>query len=95
MLDAIYKLRLSDLEKIRRSEKSSPLLLTLYEFLWKSPIIETNKMVPVLSASYNTVAKAIDTLCRLRILEQIDSKARYRRFGYRCLLDFYPNDKIE
>lgn len=87
MLDAIHKLRFSDLEKIRSSQRCSPLLLTLYECLWKTPVIETSKMVPILNMSYNTVAKAVDALCQLNILKQIDSKVRYRRFGYEGLLD--------
>lgn len=94
MLDAIYKPRLYDLEKVRGSKKRSPSLLTLYEHLWRSPVIETSKMLPILNMSYNTVAKAVDTLCQLDILKQIDSKTRYRRFGYNGLLDilsYYPH----
>lgn len=87
ILDVIYRLRTFDLEKLYSYEKYSPLLLTLYEHLWESPVIETSKLVSVLNMSYNTVAKAVDALRQLNILEQIDSKTRYRKFGYRCLLE--------
>lgn len=87
MLDALYTLRLSDLERMQNSEKCSPLLLMLYEYLWKSPIIETSKMVPILNVSYNTVAKAVDALRYFNVLEPMDSKVRYRRFVYRRLTD--------
>lgn len=95
MLNEVHRLRISDLEKLQNYEKCSPLLLALYDYLWKAPIIEARNMVSILNVSYNTAAKAMDTLCRLSILEQMDSKTRYRRFGYRHLLDFYPTDKIE
>ncbi|MDL2328016.1 Fic family protein [Ruminococcaceae bacterium OttesenSCG-928-A11] len=87
MLDVLYRLRLSDLERIQNSKKCSPLLLMLYEYLWKSPIIETSKMVPILNVSYNTVAKAVDALRYFNVLEPMDSKVRYRRFVYRRLTD--------
>lgn len=86
MLDEIYMLRKSDYAKLCSYEKSSPLLLAFYEHLWKSPVIEARDMTLVLNVSYNTVAKAIDTLRSLDILKQADKKTRYRRFSYRKLL---------
>ena len=85
ILSELHQLRVSDLEKLQNFKKCSPLLSTLYEHLWKSPIIETRKIASVLGVSYNTTAKAVDTLCYLGILEQVDSKTRYRRFGYKKL----------
>ena len=87
MLDEIHELRASDLAKLYSCGKCSPLLLALYEHLWQSPIIEARNMTTVLNASYNTIAKAIDTLCYFDILGQTDAKARYRKFGYKNLLD--------
>ena len=87
MLDELYRLRLSDLKRLHSCEKLSPLVRTLYEHLWRSPTIETSKMVSTLNMSYNTVAKAMGTLRDLNILEQVDSKTRYRQFGYHGLLD--------
>lgn len=94
MLDAINELRLSDFEKLQSSKNCSSLLLTLYEHLWKSPIIETSKMVSVLNVSYNTVAKAVEALCHFGILEQIDTKTRYRQFGYQRLLHICERSRI-
>lgn len=90
MLTEIHQIRVSDLEKLHKYEKCSPLLLAFYDYLWKSPIIEARNMVSILNVSYNTIAKTMDTLCRLGLLEQVDSRTRYRKFGYRRLLDFYP-----
>lgn len=91
MLDALYKLRCSDLEKLQSSERCSPLILALYEHLWKSPVIETSKIVPILNVSYNTVAKAVDALYHLDVLVTMDSKIRYRKFGYEKLLHILPH----
>lgn len=90
ILDELYRLRASDLAKLRVYEKPSPLLLMLYEYLWTLPVVEARNMIPVLNVSYNTVTKAMNTLCRLGILEKLDLKTRYRKFGYRRLLDYYP-----
>ncbi len=89
MLAEIHQLRVSDLEVLNKYEKCSPLLLAFYDYLWKSPIIEARNMVSILNVSYNTIAKMMDILCRLGLLEQMDSRTRYRKFGYRRLLNIY------
>ena len=85
LLDNISQLRQSDLEKLRSYEKCSSLLLALYDHLWKSPVVEARSLVSLLGVSYNTAAKAVKDLCYLGILEQLDFKERYRRFGYEKL----------
>ncbi|MDL2272972.1 Fic family protein [Oscillospiraceae bacterium OttesenSCG-928-G22] len=91
MLDELHKLRLSDLERLRGYEKCSSLLLAFYNYLWEAPVIEARGMIPVLNVSYNTVAKAIEILCDLKILEHIDTKMRYRKFGYKKFLNICYN----
>jgi Fic family protein len=86
ILDNLYKLRMSDLKKLRNNKKCSQLMLALYEYLWQSPIIEAREMTSTFDVSYNTVAKAMNSLCVLGILHQMDSKTRYRRFGYKEML---------
>lgn len=87
MLDGLYALRKPDLEALHSFGKCSSSLLALYEHLWISPVIEAKNMAPMLDASYNTVAKAINTLHCLDILKQTDAKTRYRQFGYRKLMN--------
>jgi len=89
MLDEIHRLRATDLGKIRNYERCSPLLLVFYDYLWTTHVVEARNMVSILDVSYNTVAKAVDTLRSLDILKQADAKTRYRRFEYRRLLSIF------
>ena len=87
MLDDIRELRQFELEKLLNYKKYSPLLLALYDYLWKSPVIAARSLVSVPGVSYNTAAKAVKSLCEIGILKQTNFKERYRRFGYERLSD--------
>ena len=91
ILTRLQKLRDSDLMKIKLLEKPSPVVLRVYEQIWKTPIIETRHIAADLELSYNTVVKAVDTLLSLNILRQIGEKKRYRRYAYTDLLEIFKH----
>lgn len=66
MLNSLHQMRLSDMEKLQGSgKKLTPLVSSLYEHLWISPIIE---------------AKSIKQLLKIRLLQMVGSQKMKSKF---------------
>jgi len=68
--------------KLPVSSRRQDSLATLFAFIEEQPIIEIGKTAEVLGFSYNTIAKAVETLVDLGILKQTNSGSRNRIFAY-------------
>jgi len=82
-------IRNSDYAKIQSFDKATPVVLRVYEHIWSKPIVEVQHIVKELGLSYNTVAKAVNILVSLGIIQQFDGQKRYRKYAYTDLLDIF------
>lgn len=68
------------------------MLIRLFEYIERNPIIEIGKTAEALGVQYNTVSKAVAALVKLSILQQVDSGKRNRRFAYVAYLEVLRKD---
>ena len=66
--------------------------LRLFKTIQRHPIIDITKTAQQWGVPYNTVAKAVEQLVQLSILEQVDTKKRNRQFVYAKYLDILRKD---
>ena len=84
-----HDLRIFDYAKIQSLDRVYPAVLRIYEYIWKTPIIEVRHIAKDLGLSYNTVAKAVNIFLSLGVLHQVDGQKRYRKYAYTNLLDIF------
>ncbi|MEX1028542.1 MAG: Fic family protein [Paenibacillaceae bacterium] len=86
-IQVISKLNIANAAKIAALPRRNKTLIQLFDYVQRNPIIDIAKTSAALGVQYNTVAKAVDTLVNLEILEQVNTNKRNRRFMYAEYLD--------
>ena len=82
----LHILHNENIEKLK-TERSAKTLISLFDYLEQQPIVDIGKTAKYLGLSYNTTAKAVQTMQRLNILVASDNKNRNRTFSYTQYLD--------
>lgn len=86
----MIKLKNKDKEKISNhsiSVKRKEVVNLVFEYILSHPLIDISKTAKYLEISYNTVCRAIDTLCELNILKKIDMNKRNKKYIYEKYFD--------
>lgn len=91
-IHVINKLNIENRAKIEALPGRKKTVTHLFNYIQRNPIIDIAKTSVALGVQYNTVAKAVDTLVALEILEQANSYKRNRRFIYSGYLDALRKD---
>lgn len=91
-IHVINKLNIENRAKIEALPGRKKTVIRLFNYVQRNPIIDIAKTSVALGVQYNTVAKAVDTLVALEILEQANSYKRNRRFMYSGYLDALRKD---
>ena len=86
------QLNLENEAKIQTLPNRKVNALRLFRTIQRQPIIDISKTAQQWGVQYNTVAKAVDQLVQLSILEQVDTKKRNRQFVYAKYLDILRKD---
>jgi Fic family protein len=81
-----------NLAKINSLKGRKSTVLSLFNYVERNPIIDIGKTAEALKLQYNTVAKAVDSLVSLGILEQLNTNKRNRRFEYTRYLEILRKD---
>ena len=84
-INALHKQNMAKLEKIPLRNRENAIIL--FEYIEKSPIIDTTKTASDLGLSYNTTAKNIAVLCEKEILIPASKKGKATRFSYEAYLN--------
>jgi Fic family protein len=90
-IERLLRLREENTAKIATLGRSAKTALKVFAYLEHSPIIEAQKTARELGLSFNTVAKAVENLRSLSIL-QTSALRRNRRFAYTAYLDILRKD---
>ena len=91
-INIIHKLKDENLAKIRTLPGRTDTVGKLFHYIERNPIIDIAKTSKELGLQYNTVAKAVEKLVALDILEQVNSFKRNRRFAYTQYLNVLRKD---
>lgn len=83
-LMSLHKRNILMIQTLGRSAKTS---LKVLAYLEANPIIEISRTAAALDVSFNTVAKAVEHLERIGILENTNNISRNRIFAYSSYLD--------
>ena len=87
-LTALHDRNVSLINNMGRSSKN---IMKLFAYLEENPIIEMQKTAAALSLSFNTVAGAVDRLCKADILIKTSNVRRNRTFSYEAYLEILRN----
>lgn len=74
--DAILKLKKETEEKIQKTGNRSHHLLTIIEFLYQKPVVNTSKIIEITKVSQGTGYKIIEELVNMGILKEITGSKR-------------------
>jgi Fic family protein len=85
----LHNRNISKIEKVNRTSKT---LVSIFNYLEGSPIIEIKKTSIELGIAYNTVSKGVDRLMELGILRQVENIQRNRVFVYEEYLNILRKD---
>jgi Fic family protein len=91
-IQIVHQLNLENEAKIQTLPNRKVNALRLFRTIQRQPIIDISKTAQQWGVQYNTVAKAVDQLVQLSILEQVDTKKRNRQFVYAKYLDILRKD---
>jgi Fic family protein len=91
-IQLVHQLNLENEAKIQTLPNRKVNALRLFRTIQRQPIIDISKTAQQWGVQYNTVAKAVDQLVQLSILEQVDTKKRNRQFVYAKYLDILRKD---
>ncbi len=91
-IQLVHQLNLENEAKIQMLPNRKVNVLRLFRTIQRHPIIDISKTAQQWGVQYNTVAKAVDQLVQLSILEQVDTKKRNRQFMYAKYLDVLRKD---
>jgi Fic family protein len=91
-IQLVHQLNLENEAKIQTLSNRKVNALRLFRTIQRQPIIDISKTAQQWGVQYNTVAKAVDQLVQLSILEQVDTKKRNRQFVYAKYLDILRKD---
>jgi Fic family protein len=81
-IHVINQLNIENTAKIEALPGRKKTVNQLFNYVQRNPIIDIAKTSAALGVQYNTVAKAVDILVSLEILEQVNTFKRNRRFMY-------------
>lgn len=88
----INKLKAENVATIRGLPGRKDTVVKLFNYIERNPIIDIARTSKELGLQYNTVAKAVEKLVSLEILEQVNSFKRNRRFAYTKYLNALRKD---
>jgi Fic family protein len=91
-INIIHKLKGENVAKIKTLPGRKDTVVNLFNYIERNPIIDIAKTSKELGLQYNTVAKAVEKLVALDILEQVNSFKRNRRFAYTQYLNVLRKD---
>lgn len=91
-IEALVALREKDEVLIKTLGRARSRAEKVYNYLLKSPIIDLQKTSHELGIGYNTVARAIDDLSLLGIVEKSENAKRNRLFSYTKYLEILRKD---
>lgn len=91
-INIIHKLKGENVAKIKALPGRKDTVVNLFNYIERNPIIDIAKTSKELGLQYNTVAKAVEKLVALDILEQVNSFKRNRRFAYTQYLNVLRKD---
>jgi len=86
------EIRRESIMKIGLLKGRKDTLYKVYYYIERNPIIEIGITANDLNLSYNAVANAVNKLINLRILEQVNSNKRNRRFTFSKYLNVLKKD---
>lgn len=91
-IDKLTALHDKNIDLINSLGRSRATLIKLFNYLESNPIIEINKTREALGLSYNTIAKAVNTMIKNKILIKSNSQSRNRVFSYEDYLKILRKD---
>jgi len=90
----IHSLNAENREKIESLTGRKDTVFKLFRYIERNPIIEISKTAEEMKMKYNTIAKAVEKLIEMNILEQMNTGKRNRRFAYSQYLDVLRKDTL-
>jgi Fic family protein len=90
----IHSLNAENREKIESLSGRKDTVFKLFRYIERNPIIEISKTAVEMKMKYNTIAKAVEKLIEMNILEQMNTGKRNRRFAYSQYLDVLRKDTL-
>lgn len=91
-IEVMNQIKIEAIKKIETFKGRKETLYKIYHYVVRNPIIEIGKTAEVLDLSFNAVAKAVNKLVELDILEQVNSYKRNRRFAFSKYLNVLKKD---
>lgn len=92
-IDLLTKLHNENLAKLNdMPTRQRTNVLKVFSYIETSPIIDTQKTAKALNLSYNTVAKAVNTLCSEKILQRTSKAGKATIYSYVQYLDILRHD---
>jgi len=86
-----YDLRCENKQKLNSYEKAVKNLSVIYDFIEQNPVLSVKEVAKQTGISYNTAAKAVELLVKLKILYKKNEQTRYKLFCYKEYLDIFIN----
>jgi Fic family protein len=86
-LSEIFMLRHNDMLEFHRKELISTSFMTIYNYLYKNPVVTVPKLTSALKYSKQTVNILISKLIEEKILTETTGQQRYRVYEFKKLLD--------
>lgn len=91
-IELMNQIKKESTNKIEELKGRKDTLYKVYHYIERNPIIEIGRTAEALDLSYNAVAKAVNKLIELKILEQVNSYKRNRRFVFSKYLNVLKKD---
>ena len=84
-----HDLRCKNKQRLDLFVKNVKSLPIVYDFIEKKPVFSIKEVAKQTGISYNTAAKAVDILVKLKILIKMNEQTRYKVFCYKEYLDIF------
>lgn len=91
-IEVMNQIKQESTKKIEELKGRKDTLYKVYRYIERNPIIEIGRAAEALDLSFNAVAKAVNKLVELKILEQVNSYKRNRRFTFSKYLNALRKD---